>query len=131
MPLIKYENLSFRAETQTTIDAANEIIRQYAAQGYDMTLRQLYYQMVSRDMIPNRVTEYKRLGDVISKARRAGLIDWNAIVDRTRNLRAPVLDGLVVREVESLIERAAWDAEIDAVTMDEVDFDAAEEEEEE
>lgn len=77
----------FRKDTLATIAQANEIIDKYRADGFDLTLRQLYYQCVSRGMIPNNVQEYKRLGDIVSKARRAGLIDWDAIVDRTRTLR--------------------------------------------
>src|SRR5215467_8357308 len=46
------------------------------------------YQFVSRDPLPNRQSEYKRLGDIINDARLAGLVDWGAIVDRTRNIRA-------------------------------------------
>lgn len=69
------------------IAAANQIIEDYQAQGFDLTLRQLYYQFVSRGLIPNRQTEYKRLGSIISKGRMAGLVDWDAIVDRTRSVR--------------------------------------------
>lgn len=61
-----------------------EIINEYAQQGYQLTLRQLYYQMVARDIIPNAVEWYKKLGDVVSNGRMAGYIDWNAIVDRDR-----------------------------------------------
>jgi hypothetical protein len=71
------------------IRKANEILEEYAEQGYDLTLRQLYYQFVSRDYIPNKQEEYKKLGDIISDGRRTGLIDWNHIVDRTRNLQSP------------------------------------------
>lgn len=88
MPKTKYQNFSFRADTLQTIAKANQIIAEYQAQGFDLTLRQLYYQMVSRDIIPNKVSEYKRLGSIINDARLAGLIDWLAIVDRTRNLRS-------------------------------------------
>ena len=52
-----------------------------------MTLRQLYYQFVARDIIPNSDREYKRLGSVINDARLAGMIDWEDIVDRTRPSR--------------------------------------------
>jgi hypothetical protein len=69
------------------IEQANSIIAEYDALGFDLTLRQLYYQFVSRDIIPNKVTEYKRLGSVINDARLAGLVDWDSITDRTRNLR--------------------------------------------
>lgn len=87
MPKIQYESHTFKPETMDVIVQANRIIQTYRAQGYDLTLRQLYYQFVSRDLIPNKQKSYDRLGDIISKGRRAGLIDWDAIVDRTRNLR--------------------------------------------
>jgi hypothetical protein len=88
MPLICYVPKSFRPDTQTRIDQANEIIAEYQAQGFKLTLRQLYYQFVSRDLIPNTVQSYKSLGDVVNDGRLAGLIDWDAIEDRTRNLRS-------------------------------------------
>jgi hypothetical protein len=87
MPKIAYEEKNFAPKTLAVIEQANAIIALYAAQGYDLTLRQLYYQFVSRDLIANKQTEYKRLGSIVSDGRRAGLIDWNAITDRTRNLR--------------------------------------------
>lgn len=86
MPKIKYVERDFSDKTLATIGKANEIIAAYTAQGYMLTLRQLYYQFVSRDLIANKTTEYKRLGSIINDARLAGLIDWNAIEDRTRNL---------------------------------------------
>lgn len=88
MPKIQYENWSPKTESLAMIQHANAIIAEYAAQGFDLTLRQLYYQFVSRDLIANKQSEYKRLGDLVSKGRRAGLIDWDAITDRTRNLRS-------------------------------------------
>jgi hypothetical protein len=86
MPLIEYVPRNFSPGSQRIIDQANEIITVYAQQGYDLTLRQLYYQFVSRDLIPNKQSEYKRLGSIINDARLAGQIDWNHITDRTRNL---------------------------------------------
>jgi hypothetical protein len=71
------------------IDQANEIIEEYQQMGFTLTLRQLYYQFVSRDLLANKQSEYKRLGSVINDARLAGLVDWSAMEDRTRNLVAP------------------------------------------
>jgi len=88
MPMICYVPKSFRPDTKTRIDQANEIIAEYQAQGFKLTLRQLYYQFVSRDLISNTVQSYKSLGDVVNDGRLAGLIDWDAIEDRTRNLRS-------------------------------------------
>jgi len=86
MPKIAYIDRKFSTDSMKTIDQANEIIVEYAAGGLDLTLRQLYYQFVARDIIPNQQSSYDRLGGLISNARLAGLVDWNAIVDRTRNL---------------------------------------------
>jgi hypothetical protein len=78
----------FKAGSLKVIEQANVIIGEYQRSGYSLTLRQLYYQFVARGIIPNRQTEYKRLGSIVNDARLAGLIDWSAIEDRTRYLRA-------------------------------------------
>jgi hypothetical protein len=84
---IKYVEKKFGASAISVINQANKIISEYQRQGYDLTLRQLYYQFVARDLIPNKMKEYKRLGKIINDARLAGLISWSVIVDRTRDLR--------------------------------------------
>jgi hypothetical protein len=104
MPRIAYVEKKFSTAHLDLIHTAEGICRDYAAQGYDLTLRQLYYQFVARGFIANKQTEYKRLGSVINDARLAGLLDWNQIVDRTRNLR-----GLAHwNSPESVIQSAAY-----------------------
>ena len=88
MPTIQYEDLQFRGDTLKRIMQAAAICREYAAKQFTLTLRQLYYQHVARDLIPNNQREYKKLGEVVKKGRRAGLIDWEHVEDRTRNLVA-------------------------------------------
>ncbi len=87
MPRIAYIEKRFNSNTRARITQANEIIAEYEAAGFTLTLRQLYYQFVSRDLIPNTLRSYKALGGIINDARLAGLIDWEAIEDRTRSLR--------------------------------------------
>lgn len=88
MPKIAYIEKAFRPDSLDMIATCNRIIADYMAQGYDLTLRQLYYQLVARDIIENSDRSYKRLGDLINNARLAGLVDWYHITDRTRNLRS-------------------------------------------
>jgi hypothetical protein len=88
MPLIAYVQKRFSRRSTRTIEQANAIIAEYEALGFTLTLRQLYYQFVARDLIANQVKEYKRLGQIVNDARLAGLVDWSAIEDRTRNLAA-------------------------------------------
>ena len=87
MPRIAYRHKNFKPTTLAIIQHANSIIADLAAQGLTPTLRQLYYQLVVVNAIPNTRTSYSNLGSVISDARLAGLIDWEAIEDRTRSLQ--------------------------------------------
>lgn len=86
MTKIKYIEWSPKAETINLIDRCNQIIQAYESQGFSLTLRQLYYQLVSRNIVPNTERSYKRVGSTVSKARKSGMISWTAIEDRTRNL---------------------------------------------
>jgi len=79
---------AFRAATLAQIEQANRIITEYQRQGFTLTLRQLFYQFVSRELLPNTSKAYDKLGRTINDARMAGLVDWDAIEDRTRNLHA-------------------------------------------
>jgi hypothetical protein len=79
--------MKFRNAILAVIERANSIISEFMAQGFVLTLRQLYYQFVARALIENKQTEYKRLGSIIKDGRRAGLIDWSAIEDRTREVQ--------------------------------------------
>jgi len=87
MPKIEYVEKNFRARTLLLIDLANKIIEDYQRRGYELTLRQLYYQLVAKDLIANSEKAYKMLGGAIQQGRDAGLVDWLAIVDRTRGRR--------------------------------------------
>lgn len=77
-------NLKLRKDNIAQLKIINDIIEDYAAQGYKLTLRQLYYQLVSRDVIPNRQEEYAKLSKILVKGRMAGVVDWDAIEDRIR-----------------------------------------------
>lgn len=88
MPFIRYKDRKFTPESSRMIKISNEIISEYQKEGFDLTLRQLYYQCVSRGIVPNTMKSYKNLGSIINDARLAGEIDWKAIVDRTRELRS-------------------------------------------
>lgn len=86
MPRIRYVERRFNTASRLLIEQANTIIGEYAQQGFDLTLRQLYYQFVARDLLANTTQNYKRLGNVVNDARLAGQIDWDRLVDRTRGI---------------------------------------------
>jgi hypothetical protein len=109
---IGYEDWNPTGDSLALVDTAEQICEEYAAKGYDLTLRQLYYQFVARGFIPNHQRSYKRLGSVIDRARKAGLLDWDYIVDRTRNLRGYTTytsPADLVREMEGQFHVDLWE----------------------
>lgn len=79
-----FKVVNFRRESLSRIQICNSIIREYQEQNLRLTLRQLYYRLVSKNVIPNTQKAYKALGGLLSDARLAGLVDWDAIEDRGR-----------------------------------------------
>jgi hypothetical protein len=111
MPLMEYLPQKFNRSSLVVIEQANDIARTYSAQGYDLTLRQMYYQFVARDLIANNHKEYKRLGAILNNARNAGLMDWNHMIDRTRNqVSPPAWDSpsQIIRASANQFQRDLW-----------------------
>lgn len=91
----KYREKRFGKRSTELLDSCLVIIKKYQKLGIKLTLRQLYYQLVSGDIIPNIQPEYKRLGTLITDARYAGIVDWSAIEDRVRVPKIPSeFDGI-------------------------------------
>ncbi len=107
MPKIAYIQKRFNRHTTDIIVKANAIIAEYVAQGFELTLRSLYYKFIGRDLFPetwidkeynikkgldpqtkNTVKNYKRLGSILNDARLAGLMDWESFDDITRKVRS-------------------------------------------
>lgn len=79
-----FRKSNFRQDAIDIIDYCNDVICDYMADGLRLTLRQLYYQLVSANRIPNTERSYKNLGSIVSRARLSGMMDWDAIEDRVR-----------------------------------------------
>lgn len=76
----------FSPESNTLINQIEGILFDYERQGYDLSLRQLYYQLVSKNIVENTERSYKNVGSIVSDARLAGRIDWGMIKDRGREM---------------------------------------------
>jgi hypothetical protein len=77
----------FQQSTLVKIGQANKIIDDYLPRGFRLTIRQLHYQFVARGLYENTERSYKNLINTMRDARLAGLVDWDAIEDRTRTLQ--------------------------------------------
>ncbi len=85
----RFREHRFSRNKQLLLEKITAIIEEYQQQGIKMTLRQLYYQLVARGIISNKPTEYKKLGSLLTDARYAGIVDWEAIEDRARVPKMP------------------------------------------
>lgn len=85
----QFVTINFTRKTLALLETINGLLRQYQQQGYVLTVRQLYYQLVARNHIPNTVQSYKRLAKTVSDGRLCGIIDWDMIVDRNRQVIFP------------------------------------------
>jgi hypothetical protein len=99
----------FNSRSANTVKTVNTILTEYAAAGYIVTLRQLYYQLVARNYIENTEKSYKNLGQLVNDARLAGLIDWAAICDRGRETTVPP----AWRDMAHILSQAAQQFAID------------------
>ena len=81
MARIRYREIEFRADAIKRIAQVNQILSQYQQR---VSVRQVYYRLVAAGQIPNVQKEYAAVQDLLTRARYAGLVDWDAIEDRNR-----------------------------------------------
>lgn len=61
-----------------------DVVPAFNQEGVKPTLRTIFYSLVSRNLIPNTKSAYKRLSEVLVKARKEGLFAWDFMEDRVR-----------------------------------------------
>lgn len=89
MAKIRFRKVKLSAANKERLETINAIIEEYQDQNLVLSLRQLYYQLVSRDVIPNKQNEYQKLSILLKEGRMGGIVDWDAIEDRLRQPYTP------------------------------------------
>ena len=77
-------------DAETLTRQIEGIVDYYEEIGIKLTNRQLYYQLVGKDFIPNYMEIYKRICTFLTDLRYAGIIDWDSIEDKARVARQHV-----------------------------------------
>lgn len=103
------DNLGLNKDNIARLGVVSSICDEYAAEGYRMTLRQLYYQLVSRDIIANNQKEYAKLSSILVKGRMAGRVDWDIIEDRIRTPFIPYYVNNIRGAVDDTIDQYRLD----------------------
>lgn len=99
----------FSSKSNGLLAKINSIMEQYAGEGYDVSLRQLFYLLAGHGHIPKTEKSYKNLGNLVSNARLAGLIDWDMIRDRSRG----VIHGTHCESIPDIISRMKYGFAVD------------------
>lgn len=99
------ETLCSHCRSQDTLDSAHEIAGEYNG---NLTVRQLYYQLVARGFIPNSFESYQRLVRILTDARLGGKFPFEWLLDRTREAR-PGKFTQIQQTVKSALTNAADD----------------------
>lgn len=99
-----YKDKKFKPNSRVLIREMQQVIENYKQQGYKLTLRQAYYQLVSKNIIANSEKSYKTLGKLVSDGRLAGRLDWDIIEDRVRVPKRPPQ----YRDLKALVNAAIW-----------------------
>jgi len=110
-----FRSRGFKGDMAYVIQQAVRVSDEYMERGYSVTVRQLYYQMVAQDLFPdswidvgynmrnglpvdtkNTMKNYQRFVKIVSEARLAGFVDWDAIEDRMRFLKRLSIVGELI-----------------------------------
>lgn len=99
--------------TRAEMDSLRVALFQILANDHPMTVRQVYYQMVSRQFIEKTEANYKNIVcRLLADMRKQKIIPYNWIADNTRWQRKPDTYSSLSQMLESSIKfyrRALWD----------------------
>ena len=101
-----------KRRTKAELDSLKQSMLDIIAENYPMTVRQLFYQMVSRQLIPKTEKEYDNtVGRLATQMRRSGELPYSWLADNTRWMRKPQshnsLEGFL-NEQQTLYRRDLW-----------------------
>ena len=77
----------FYTKTRNFFSVIDSIMKEYEQKEMRISIRQLYYQAVSRLIIKNNKANYNGFVEKIKNGRLYGFLDWELLEDRTRYLR--------------------------------------------
>lgn len=102
-----------KRRSRSDMDAIKQAIHQVLAETHPATVRQTFYQLVSRGAIAKTETEYKStVVRLLTAMRRSGEIPFGWIADNTRWMRKPSSYSSLsdmLTESQRFYRRALWD----------------------
>ncbi len=97
--------------TNAELAAIGDAIVRITAADHPMTLRGLFYRLVSEGLIPKTENEYEKVGRYLLRLRRDGAVPYSWIADSTRWMRKARTYGSLedaLRHTAQTYRRALW-----------------------
>ncbi len=108
--LEKYRESDFYAPLRKIIESIKLILIDLKKQGIEnITVRQIFYQLVSKNIIKNNKKTYLQISTIISKGRYIGELDWDTIVDNSKFLDTPNF----FEDINDLLKAALYSYKLD------------------
>ena len=92
------------ADKSRIMAAIIAVCKDYGRDGYVLTLRQLYYQIVAKDLVPNHDKVYKKISKLKDELAMGGYIDWKVLEDRGRVPHTPYYEEGIKGALERTVE---------------------------
>ncbi|MFE3560196.1 hypothetical protein ACFXKW_35870 [Streptomyces sp. NPDC059193] len=103
-----------RASTLELLVAVDRVLDRYTAQ-LPLTIRQIWYSLISDGVLPKEGRPYKRLIEVMGMARRSGRVPWEALRDDTE-IRAEPAFYAGPDDFRAALRQAAAEYQLDRQT---------------
>ena len=108
-----------RTDWGLVLDRVEEALETFRQQGVKPTLRTLFYWLVSKQVLPNIPSAYKRLSEQIVRARKGGRWPWDFLEDKTRVVYGELGDSRFtegdLEEFERSLKSKLADLNVDGV----------------
>ena len=114
------ENRVWKADKSELQGHIIDICEEYEGNGDTMTLRQLYYQLVAKDLIPNHIRVYQKLSSLKDELCYAGHLDWSVFEDRGRVPTRAYFENSVSGALQRAVDYYALDRQLGQETLIEV-----------
>jgi hypothetical protein len=98
------------AKTEAMLRVAPEVLGEH----HPMTVRQVYYQLVSKQVIENNRSQYQAVSNLLVDARKQGVIPWEWVEDRLRRPRSVSMWSDLshfMRAVRRSYRRNVWESQ--------------------
>ena len=98
--------------TKAAMDVIRWGLEDIVAEGYPMSVRQVYYAATVRGFIDKTEAEYKTVVRLLGEMRRDGTIPYQRLADATRWMRKPATfssAAAALQHTAKTYRRALWD----------------------